>query len=49
MEDIDRQILAEFEKLSEEKKIEFILSIPELLARFEAEQAGKASDLCLVS
>ena len=44
MEDLDRQILAEFQKLSAEEKIQFILTIPDLLATFAAEQEGKASD-----
>ena len=43
MEDLDRQILTEFKKLSAEKKLQFILMIPDLLAKFATEQEGNAS------
>lgn len=49
MDDLDRQIMTEFQKLSAEEKVNFLISLPDLLARFEAEQGGIAFDQHSVS
>ena len=43
---LDAQILAEFQKLKQEEKVRFILSLPDLLSAFEAVQEETSFAQC---